>query len=141
MKILDGKATAQRLRQVVAGQVAQARAAGHRPPHLAAILVGQHPASRAYVRNKMRACAEVGYRSSLIELPDSISQAEMLAELRSLNAQADLDGYILQLPLPPQLEAQALIECIDPGKDADGVHPYKLGLMTLGQETLLPATP
>lgn len=141
MIVLNGKETAQALRQALALKVEAAQAKGQRAPHLAALLVGNNPASEAYVRNKMKACAEVGFRSSLLRASEDISQEELLAKIKALNEEAELDGYIVQLPLPKHIDEQAITLAIAPEKDADGFHPYNVGLMTLGQDTLLPATP
>jgi methylenetetrahydrofolate dehydrogenase (NADP+)/methenyltetrahydrofolate cyclohydrolase len=141
MILLNGKETAQALRQALAIKVQAAQSQGHRAPHLAAVLVGNNPASEAYVRNKMKACAEVGFRSSLLRESEEISQEALLAKIKALNEQEDLDGYIVQLPLPKHIDEQAITLAIAPEKDADGFHPYNVGLMTLGQDTLLPATP
>jgi methylenetetrahydrofolate dehydrogenase (NADP+)/methenyltetrahydrofolate cyclohydrolase len=141
MILLNGKETAQALRQALAIKVQAAQSQGHPAPHLAAVLVGNNPASEAYVRNKMKACAEVGFRSSLLRESEEISQEALLAKIKALNEQEDLDGYIVQLPLPKHIDEQAITLAIAPEKDADGFHPYNVGLMTLGQDTLLPATP
>jgi methylenetetrahydrofolate dehydrogenase (NADP+)/methenyltetrahydrofolate cyclohydrolase len=108
---------------------------------LAAILVGDHPASRAYVGHKVKACERVGFLSTLVELPATISEADLLDEVQKLNDRTDVDGFIVQLPLPDHIDEQRIIEAVHPAKDVDGFHPENVGRMTLGLPTFLPATP
>ncbi|MGB0430305.1 MAG: bifunctional 5,10-methylenetetrahydrofolate dehydrogenase/5,10-methenyltetrahydrofolate cyclohydrolase [Bacteroidia bacterium] len=114
---------------------------GQKPPHLAAILVGNNPASKAYVGNKIKFCAQVGYKSTLKEFADDISEADLLAEIEKLNNDSDVDGYIVQLPLPKHISEDKVIETVDPDKDVDGFHVQNVGKMVAGLPTYLPATP
>lgn len=139
--ILDGKRIAADIRAQVKADVASRSADGLRPPGLAVVLVGEHPASQVYVRNKRKACAEVGFHSALHELPDSTSQAELLALVDRLNADDAIDGILVQLPLPAQIDAEAVIERILPTKDVDGFHPYNVGRLALRMPQLRPCTP
>jgi methylenetetrahydrofolate dehydrogenase (NADP+)/methenyltetrahydrofolate cyclohydrolase len=139
--ILDGKAIAADIRTQVKAQVDARRAAGQRPPGLAVVLVGEHPASQVYVRNKRKACAEVGVHSALHELPATTSQAQLLALVDRLNAEDAIDGILVQLPLPEQIDAEAVIERILPSKDVDGFHPYNVGRLALRMPLLRPCTP
>ena len=138
--ILDGKATAAAVKRDLAGTVAELRAAGV-VPGLGTVLVGEDPGSRAYVAGKHRDCAEVGIESIRIDLPDTASQADVLAAVRELNADPACTGYIVQLPLPKGLDANAVLEAMDPAKDADGLHPVNLGRLVLGSPAPLPCTP
>lgn len=139
--ILDGKATSAAIKEDLKEKVAQMLSEGKRPPHLAAILVGNNPASKAYVGNKIKFCAEVGYKSTLKEYPDTISEAELLSEIQALNDDAELDGYIVQLPLPDHISDDKVIEAVDARKDVDGFHVENVGKMVAGLDTFLPATP
>jgi len=140
-KILDGKAIASEVRAEVAEQVAARVRAGQVAPGLAVVLVGDNPASEVYVRNKGKACAEVGFHSQLRELPGSVSQAELLAVVDDLNADPAIHGILVQLPLPEHIDPEAVIERIDPVKDVDGFHPYNVGRLLLRQPLLRPCTP
>lgn len=139
--ILDGKAIGAEIRAQVKAEVDARLAAGHRPPGLAVVLVGAHPASEVYVRNKRKACAEVGFLSQLHELPADTSQPELLALVDRLNADDAIDGILVQLPLPAQIDAEAVIERILPAKDVDGFHPYNVGRLVLRMPVLRPCTP
>jgi len=139
--ILDGKAIGAEIRAQVKAEVDARLAAGHRPPGLAVVLVGAHPASQVYVRNKRKACAEVGFLSQLHELPADTSQPELLALVDRLNADDAIDGILVQLPLPAQIDAEAVIERILPAKDVDGFHPYNVGRLVLRMPVLRPCTP
>jgi methylenetetrahydrofolate dehydrogenase (NADP+)/methenyltetrahydrofolate cyclohydrolase len=119
----------------------QLRGRGERPPHLAAVLVGDNPASRAYVTNKVKSCSEAGFDSTLIERPTTITQEELLAIVRRLNDDPAIDGFIVQLPLPGHIDEMAVTMAIRPEKDVDGFHPVNIGRMTLGLPSFLPATP
>jgi methylenetetrahydrofolate dehydrogenase (NADP+)/methenyltetrahydrofolate cyclohydrolase len=139
--ILDGKAVGAEVRAQVKAEVDARLAAGHRPPGLAVVLVGEHSASQVYVRNKRKACAEVGFLSELHELPADTSQPELLALVDRLNADDAIDGILVQLPLPEQIDAEAVIERILPAKDVDGFHPYNVGRLVLRMPMLRPCTP
>ncbi len=138
--ILDGKATAAAVKGELATTVAQLRAEGV-VPGLGTVLVGDDPGSRAYVSGKHRDCAEVGIESLRVDLPDTASQGDVLAAVRELNADPACTGYIVQLPLPKGLDANAVLEVMDPAKDADGLHPVNLGRLVLGTPAPLPCTP
>lgn len=140
-QLLSGRDAAQawktHIRKEVAGRLAQ----GKRAPHLAAILVGEDPASQAYVKGKVRDCEEVGFGSTLIALPEQTTQATLLQHVADLNKNPEIDGFIVQLPLPKHLNADEVLLAIDPKKDVDGFHPENVGRMALGLPTYLPATP
>jgi len=138
--ILDGKATAASIKSDLAGRVATLAAAGH-APGLATVLVGDDPGSHAYVGGKHRDCAEVGIASIRVDLPAEATQEQVEDEVRRLNDDAGVTGYIVQLPLPNGLDANAVLEVMDPHKDADGLHPMNLGRLVLGQAAPLPCTP
>ena len=138
--ILDGKATAAAVKRDLAATVADLRAQGV-VPGLGTVLVGDDPGSRAYVAGKHRDCAEVGIESIRVDLPDTATQADVLAAVRALNADPACTGYIVQLPLPKGLDANAVLEVMDPAKDADGLHPVNLGRLVLGSPAPLPCTP
>lgn len=140
-RIIDGKATAERIKQELAVEVSAFTKQAGQPPGLAAVLVGENPASQVYVRNKRKACAEVGIASWLHELPASTSQAQLLAVIDSLNANPAVHGILVQLPLPKQIEEAAIIRAVAPPKDVDGFGPENLGLLTAGQPRYLPCTP
>jgi methylenetetrahydrofolate dehydrogenase (NADP+) / methenyltetrahydrofolate cyclohydrolase len=140
-RIIDGNATAATLREKVAGEVARLARDHGLVPGLAVILVGDDPASSIYVRSKVRRTAEAGVHSSDHRLPAGISQADLLATIARLNADPKVHGILLQLPLPPHLDAAAAIEAIDPGKDVDGLHPETVGRLASGMPTLVPCTP
>lgn len=140
-RILDGKRCGDALKAEIArGATAVLKRRG-RPPHLAAVLVGDDGASRTYVEAKVRACGTVGFQSSLIELPATISEQELIDKVKELNADAGLDGFIVQLPLPKHIDPDRVINTIDPRKDVDGFHPVNVGNMVLGLPGFLPATP
>ncbi|MEU0812738.1 bifunctional methylenetetrahydrofolate dehydrogenase/methenyltetrahydrofolate cyclohydrolase [Streptomyces mirabilis] len=140
-QLLDGKATAAAVRRELAERVAQLTATGARPPGLGTVLVGDDPSSRAYVGGKHRDCAQIGVASIRRELPADATQAQVEAVIDELNADPACTGYIVQLPLPRHLDAGAVLERMDPPKDADGLHPVSLGRLTLGVEAPLPCTP
>jgi methylenetetrahydrofolate dehydrogenase (NADP+) / methenyltetrahydrofolate cyclohydrolase len=140
-QILDGKAIAADIRSTIKGQVAAMTAQGQRPPGLSVVLIGANPASQVYVRNKRKACAEVGFYSELHELPAQTSQDALLALIDGLNAQANIDGILVQLPLPKHIDEEAVIERILPTKDVDGFHPYNVGRLALRMPLLRPCTP
>ena len=138
---LDGKAIAADLREGIAAQVASARSAGRRPPGLAVVLVGDNPASQVYVRNKRKACAEVGFHSELHQLERSTRQEELESLIDRLNADERIDGILVQLPLPDHIDAETITERIAVTKDVDGFHPYNLGRLALRMPLLRPCTP
>jgi methylenetetrahydrofolate dehydrogenase (NADP+)/methenyltetrahydrofolate cyclohydrolase len=138
--ILDGKATAAAVKADLAMRVAALAARGVRPG-LGTVLVGEDPGSHAYVAGKHRDCAEVGIASIRVDLPESASQADVDAAVRELNADPEVTGYIVQLPLPRGLDAHRVLEAMDPAKDADGLHPVNLGRLVLGIDAPLPCTP
>ncbi|XZF13654.1 bifunctional 5,10-methylenetetrahydrofolate dehydrogenase/5,10-methenyltetrahydrofolate cyclohydrolase [Chitinophagaceae bacterium MMS25-I14] len=141
MQILDGLAVSAHIKEQLKQEVADIKASGGKTPHLAAILVGNNPASEAYVGNKVRTCEELGFNSTLLRFETSITEEELLNEVKKLNDNADVDGILVQLPLPKHISENAVIETIDPKKDVDGFHPVSQGKMLLGLPTFLPATP
>lgn len=141
MQIIDGKATAAAIRAEIASSVAQIVAAGGRAPHLAAILVGHDGGSESYVASKVKACEECGFGSTLLRFEDSITQEQLLDHVRDLNDNPDIDGFIVQLPLPRHIDTQAVIEAIDPRKDVDGFHPANVGRLSIGLPGFVSATP
>lgn len=140
-QILDGKALAAQVQSELAQQVQALTAQGHRPPGLAVIMVGDNPASAAYVRNKERASGKVGIASQVHHLPATVPQAEVMALIQHLNQDANVDGILVQLPLPDGLDAVALLNTIDPDKDVDGLHPINLGRLLRGEQGLRSCTP
>jgi methylenetetrahydrofolate dehydrogenase (NADP+)/methenyltetrahydrofolate cyclohydrolase len=140
-QVLDGKVIAADVRSQVKAQVDARLARGARAPGLAVVLVGENPASRVYVRNKRKACADVGVYSELHELPADTTQAELLAIIDRLNANTVIDGILVQLPLPQQIDEESVIERILPTKDVDGFHPYNVGRLSLRMPVLRPCTP
>ncbi len=140
-QILDGKAIAADVREQVQIQVAQRVADGQRPAGLVVILVGENPASQVYVRNKQMACEKVGFHSELLRLPASTSQEELLTLIDEFNARAEIDGILVQLPLPEQIDEETVTERISPTKDVDGFHPYNIGRLALRMPLLRPCTP
>ncbi|MDR0815891.1 MAG: bifunctional methylenetetrahydrofolate dehydrogenase/methenyltetrahydrofolate cyclohydrolase FolD [Desulfovibrio sp.] len=141
MILIDGKKIAFALREELAAQVAVGVADGHRPPGLAVILVGEDAASQVYVSNKERACIAVGIVSFAFHLPAATGQDELLALIAECNARPNVDGILLQLPLPPHLDAQACLLAIDPAKDVDGFHPQNVGRLSIGLPGFAPCTP
>ncbi|MBW7871787.1 MAG: bifunctional 5,10-methylenetetrahydrofolate dehydrogenase/5,10-methenyltetrahydrofolate cyclohydrolase, partial [Flavobacteriia bacterium] len=141
MQILDGVKLAKEIKQEIKEVVEAAVKQGKRPPHLAAVLVGDDGASQTYVSNKIKDCQQVGFKSSLVRLPNTVSQTELIEEIQKLNNEKDLDGFIVQLPLPRQIDQEEVINAIDPKKDVDGFHPENFGKMALDMSTFLPATP
>ena len=141
MTIIDGKEVAAKLRKEIAAEVEAWVASGHRAPHLVAILVGNDGASQTYVGHKEKCCAEVGFRSTVLRLDEAISEAYLLGEIAKLNNDPDVDGFIVQLPLPKHISEQKVIEAINPRKDVDGFHPVNTGRMISGLPSYLPATP
>ena len=141
MNIIDGKLIANQIKAELAAEVQQLRSQAGRTPHLAAILVGNDPASETYVANKEKSCAEIGICSSVYKLPENISESELIKTIEFINQDDEIDGLIVQLPLPKQIDVNKVIATIDPRKDVDGFHPVNVGKMVLGQASYLPATP
>lgn len=141
MQILDGKKAAQAIKDELKIEVAQLNAEGKKIPHLAAILVGDNGASATYVAAKVKACEEVGFKSTLIRYEESTSEIRLLDKIRELNADPDVDGILVQLPLPKHISDEEVINTIDPDKDVDGFHPVNVGNMVQGLPTFVPATP
>lgn len=141
MQILNGKEASQAIKDSLKIKVAQLSAQGKEVPHLAAILVGTNGASETYVGAKVKACEEVGFKSTLIRAEENISSLKLLDMIRDLNLDPDVDGILVQLPLPKHISEEEVINTIDPAKDVDGFHPGNVGRMVLGQSTFIPATP
>ncbi|SDX56202.1 bifunctional 5,10-methylenetetrahydrofolate dehydrogenase/5,10-methenyltetrahydrofolate cyclohydrolase [Hymenobacter psychrophilus] len=140
-RLIDGKQTAEDIKVEIAAEVAARKVAGYKTPHLAAILVGHDGGSETYVRNKVLACERVGFESTLLRYEDSITEAELLAKVAELNEDPQIDGFIVQLPLPRHIDTNKVIEAVRPEKDVDGFHPMNIGRMVAGLPALLPATP
>lgn len=141
MTILDGKRISLEIQQELAGEILRITQAGLRPPHLAAVLLGNDPASQTYVQSKVKACQKVGITSSLFHQPSSFPEKDLLALIDSLNADDSIDGILVQLPLPPGISENSVLERISYQKDVDGFHPVNIGKMTKGLPAILPATP
>ena len=141
MKLIDGKATAAAIKEEIAAEVERIVARGGRRPHLAAVLVGHDGGSETYVRGKVKACGECGFRSTLIRYEDDVTEEELLGCVARLNADDGVDGFIVQLPLPPHIDEQKIIEAIDYRKDVDGFHPVNVGRMAIGLPCFISATP
>lgn len=141
MTFIDGKATAATIKAEIAARVEEIIAAGGKRPHLAAILVGHDGGSETYVANKVKACEVCGFKSSLIRFEDDVTEAELLAKVQELNEDDDVDGFIVQLPLPRHISEQKVIEAIDYRKDVDGFHPINVGRMAIGLPCFISATP
>lgn len=141
MTIIDGKHTADTIKKEIAAEVAAMTAAGERPPHLAAILVGHDGGSETYVANKVRACEACGFKSSLLRFDEDITEEQLLAEIDKLNKDPEVDGFIVQLPLPRHIDEQKVTEAVDPAKDVDGFHPVNVGKLSIGLPCFKSATP
>ena len=141
MIILDGKKTSNDIKAEIAESVKEITANGSRPPHLAAVIVGDDGANLTYVGSKVRACKRVGFESTLIKLPESISENELLEKVNDLNNDENIDGYIVQLPLPKHIDSQKILMAVDADKDVDGFHPTNFGKMALSLPTFISATP
>ena len=141
MIVLDGKKTAQDLKEEIKETVAAIKKSGKRAPHLAAVLVGNDGASLTYVGSKVRSCDYVGFDSTLIRLEESTTEEALLKQIAELNQNQDLDGYIVQLPLPKHIDEEKILLAIDPTKDVDGFHPSNFGRMALEMDAFIPATP
>lgn len=140
-QILDGLKVSKEIKEEIRIDVDKIVENHRRPPHLVAILVGKNGASMTYVNNKIKDCKEVGFKSSLVDFPSTVSEAELLEKIDELNKSKDVDGFIVQLPLPKQIDQEKIIMAIDPRKDVDGFHPENFGKMALEMDTFLPATP
>lgn len=140
-KLLDGKATSLEIKQEIAQEVQARQEAGKSIPHLVAILVGHDGGSETYVAAKIKACEEVGFRSSLIRFEDDVTEEQLLREISRLNADPGVHGFIVQLPLPKHIDEQKIIEAVDPKKDVDGFHPINVGRMSIGLPCFVSATP
>lgn len=141
MILLDGKKTSNDIKNEIAVQVEKIKARGEKVPHLAAVIVGNDGASLTYVSSKVKACERVGFESTLIQMPNTTSEVELLDKIKELNENPDIDGYIVQLPLPKQIDTQKVLLAVDPDKDVDGFHPANFGKMALDMSTFIPATP
>jgi methylenetetrahydrofolate dehydrogenase (NADP+) / methenyltetrahydrofolate cyclohydrolase len=141
MQILDGRIVSQSVKDRVKEKVILFKKAGKKTPHLAAVLVGTNGASETYVASKVKNCEEVGFKSSLIRFDENISESALIASIEELNNDNDVDGILVQLPLPKQINEEKIINIIHPGKDVDGFHPMSVGKMVQGSPTFIPATP
>ena len=141
MKIIDGKQTSQAIKDEIAHQVAGIKAKGGKTPHLAVILVGNDGGSQTYVASKVKSCAEVGFESTKIEYPETVTEKELLDKIIEINNDKNIDGLLVQLPLPKHISETKVLETISPLKDVDGFHPVNMGKLVAGMPTFLPATP
>ncbi len=141
MEILDGKKVSNQIKEEIKGTVSKMKERGEKVPHLAAIIVGNDGASLTYVGSKVRSCERVGFESTLVQLASTTSELELLKKITELNENDDIDGFIVQLPLPEQIDTQKVIMAIHPDKDVDGFHPTNFGKMALDMSTFIPATP
>jgi methylenetetrahydrofolate dehydrogenase (NADP+)/methenyltetrahydrofolate cyclohydrolase len=141
MQLLDGKKTSEDIKNEIAAEVQSIKDAGGKVPHLAAVIVGTNGASLTYVGSKVKSCQQIGFDSTLVSLPEEITEEELLAKIKELNEDDNLDGYIVQLPLPKHIDEQKILLAIDPDKDVDGFHPTNFGRMALEMESFIPATP
>ena len=141
MQILDGKVVSQAVKDDIKIKATALKNAGKKAPHLAAILIGNNGASETYVASKVKSCEEVGFKSTLIRLPETVDEATLVAEITALNNNEDVDGILVQLPLPKHISEATIISLINPDKDVDGFHPINVGRMVQGLPTFLPATP
>ena len=141
MTILDGKKVSNDIKDEITEQVRKMKAKGEKVPHLAAVIVGNDGASLTYVGSKVRACERVGFESTMVRMSNTTSEIELLDQIEELNQNDDIDGFIIQLPLPPQINTQKVLMAVDPSKDVDGFHPENFGKMALDMSTFIPATP
>lgn len=141
MTILDGKKVSNQIKEEITAEVKKIKDRGEKVPHLAAIIVGNDGASLTYVASKVKACERVGFESTLIRMPGTTSELELLKKIRELNENDDIDGFIVQLPLPDQIDTQKVLLTVDPDKDVDGFHPTNFGKMALDMTSFIPATP
>lgn len=141
MVILDGKKVSNDIKNEITEKVKEMKANGEKVPHLAAIIVGNDGASLTYVASKVKACERVGFDSTMVRMSDTTSEVELLEKIHELNSDSDIDGFIIQLPLPKQIDTQKVLLAVDPDKDVDGFHPMNFGKMALDMDTFIPATP
>lgn len=141
MTILDGKKVSNDIKNEIAEEVKQMKARGEKVPHLAAVIVGNDGASLTYVGSKVRACERIGFESTMVRMSNTTSEIELLDKIEELNTNDDIDGFIIQLPLPPQINTQKVLMAVNPDKDVDGFHPTNFGKMALDMSTFIPATP
>ncbi len=141
MTILDGRKTSKDIKDEIKAEVDKMKTNGEKVPHLAAVIVGNDGASLTYVGSKVRACERVGFESTMVRLPNTTSEIELLDKIEELNNNDDIDGFIIQLPLPPQINTQKVLMAVHPDKDVDGFHPTNFGKMALDMSTFIPATP
>lgn len=141
MQLIDGKKVAADIKAEIAAEVQRLKSKGLRTPHLAAVLVGHDGGSETYVASKIKSCAECGFESTLVRFEDDVTEEKLLEAVEKLNAEENVDGYIVQLPLPKHIDCDKVINAIDPSKDVDGFTPVNVGRMTIGQPCFLPATP
>jgi methylenetetrahydrofolate dehydrogenase (NADP+)/methenyltetrahydrofolate cyclohydrolase len=141
MTILDGKKVSNDIKEEIKLEVDKMKERGEKVPHLAAVIVGNDGASLTYVGSKVRACERIGFESTLVKMPNTTSEIELLKKIKELNDNEDIDGFIIQLPLPPQIDTQKVLMAVDPDKDVDGFHPMNFGKMALDMSTFIPATP
>ncbi|WP_111685440.1 bifunctional 5,10-methylenetetrahydrofolate dehydrogenase/5,10-methenyltetrahydrofolate cyclohydrolase [Winogradskyella tangerina] len=141
MTILDGRKTSKDIKEEIKVEVDKMKANGEKVPHLAAVIVGNDGASLTYVGSKVRACERVGFESTMVRMPNTTSEIELLDTIDDLNNNDDIDGFIIQLPLPPQINTQKVLMAVNPDKDVDGFHPTNFGKMALDMSTFIPATP
>ncbi|MFT5102884.1 MAG: methylenetetrahydrofolate dehydrogenase (NADP+)/methenyltetrahydrofolate cyclohydrolase [Candidatus Latescibacterota bacterium] len=141
MTILDGKKISNDIKDEIAIEVAKMKSNGEKVPHLAAVIVGDDGASLTYVGSKVRSCERVGFESTMVRLPSTTTEVELLEKISELNKNIEIDGFIIQLPLPPQINEQRVLLAVDPKKDVDGFHPENFGRMALDMDTFIPATP
>ncbi len=141
MTILDGKKISNQIKDEIALEVTKMKELGEKVPHLAAIIVGNDGASLTYVGSKVRACERVGFESTMVRMSNTTSEVELLDKIEELNEDKNIDGFIVQLPLPPQINTQKVLLAVDPNKDVDGFHPMNFGKMALDMSTFIPATP
>lgn len=141
MTLLDGRKISNDIKNEIAAEVQKMKDNGEKVPHLAAVIVGDDGASLTYVGSKVKACERVGFESTMVRMPNTTSEIELLDKIEELNTNDDIDGFIIQLPLPPQIDTQKVLMAVDPSKDVDGFHPENFGKMALDMSTFIPATP
>ena len=141
MQLLDGVKVSNDIKNEISAQVEVMKSKGEKVPHLAALLVGNDGASLTYVGSKVKACQRVGFESTLVKMPSTTTEIELLIKIKELNENDDIDGFIVQLPLPEQIDTQKVLMAVDPSKDVDGFHPENFGKMALDMTTFIPATP
>ena len=141
MRIINGKKLSNQIKEEIKHEVENIISNGAKPPHLAAVLVGEDGASLTYVGSKVRSCAQVGFKSTLVKLPENIKEKDLLSKIAELNNDEEIDGFIVQLPLPKHIDEEKILLAINPDKDVDGFHPTNFGKMALNMKTFIPATP